>query len=63
MKKKQLIDALATILTELDSDIPCDDLNWYSEKESAVCESMCQYKCAQKECWIRWAKWKVRKGK
>ena len=59
MKKKKIIDELLEVLAETENVTPCDDL-LEIENEERKCGKCCDSEGQKKECWLRWAKMKVK---
>lgn len=59
LKNKKIIDKLLEVLVETENVTPCDDL-LELKKEERKCVKRCDSKSSKKECWLRWAKMKVK---
>jgi len=51
-----IIDKLAEALVSLESDKVCEEMT----ENNDYCEQNCNYSYPQKECWIQWAKEKIK---
>ena len=60
MKNTKIIDKLLEVLVETENVTPCDDL-LEIENEERKCGKRCDSESPKKECWLRWAKMKVKK--
>ncbi len=59
LKSNKIIDKLLEVLENTENDMPCDEFFdiW---KEQEKCANECKFDHPTKECWLRWAKMKVK---
>lgn len=58
-ERREIQDILLQFIVDIDLDVCCEDLI-NNEEEQRICEENCSN--YSKDCWIRWAKMKIRES-